>query len=165
MKAITHGDLSWWHRSVWSQLGLERNCDSSQHFFFFLPVTPRREKCYLCKAQHKWGGSRNWETLSCQLWMQPNCCATILTGLRWRESRGCWPALQHSWNSKQQEPGAETLHPGFSHSPRLSLSLSPSFFFPILFRALLVFSYHLSYLLCLSLIWNLAIFLLSVIII
>lgn len=102
-------------------------------FYFFLPVTPRREKCDLCKAQHKWGGSRNWETLSCQLWMQPNCCATILTGLRWRESRGCWPALQHSWNSKQQEPGAETLHPGFSHSPRLSLSLSPSFFFPFSF--------------------------------
>lgn len=162
MKAITHGDLSWWHRSVWSQLGLERNWLQSAFFFFFFCQSHQGGKNVIFVRR---GGSRNWETLSCQLWMQPNCCATILTGLRWRESRGCWPALQHSWNSKQQEPGAETLHPGFSHSPRLSLSLSPSFFFPILFRALSVFSYHLSYLLCLSLIWNLAIFLLSVIII
>lgn len=34
--------------------------------------------------------------------MQTMCCATILTRLQWRESRGCRPALRHSWNSKKQ---------------------------------------------------------------
>lgn len=61
--------------------------------------------------------------LSAAAWTQPECHATILTGLRWREIRGCWPALRHSWNSKQQSQ--ELKHnTQASHTPLLPLRLS-----------------------------------------
>lgn len=59
--------------------------------------------------------------LSAAVWLQPQRRATILTGLRWRESRGCWPVLRHSWNSKQQRQELKHYTQA-SHTPPLCLS-------------------------------------------
>lgn len=87
-----------------------------------MPITLRR-KNQICV---RWGEIRSGR-LSATVWTQPKCRATILTGLRWRESRGCWPALQHSWNSKQQSQELKHYTQA-SHtppSPSKPCSLSP----------------------------------------
>ncbi len=82
---------------------------------FSLPITLRRKHQI---REIRFGG------LSATAWTQPKCRATILMGLRWREIRGCWPALRHSWNSKQQSQELKLDTPA-SHTP-LSLNRPPS---------------------------------------
>lgn len=66
--------------------------------------------------------------LSAAVWTQPKCRATILPGLRWRESRGCWPALQHSWNSKQQSQELKHYTQASHTPPPISTARSLVFF-------------------------------------
>lgn len=95
-----------WRKKLWPQFF---------SFFFFANHT-EEETSDLCVI-----GEMRIGRLSAAVWLQPERRATILTGLRWRESRGCWPVLRHSWNSKQQRQELKHYTQA-SHTPPLCLS-------------------------------------------
>lgn len=114
MQATKHLDLSLCHRSLWARLEVEGKKLWLQSAF--LAVTLYRKNVIFVRCG---GGGGRIGRLSAAVLTQLKCRATILTGLRWRESRGCWPVLRHSWNSKQQSQELKHYTQAF-HTPLLS---------------------------------------------